>query len=292
MPYPYEVDVNRHHNRPFEGPRRDGRIDAARAMEEAGGRGMLKHVAIRFGDIESLLRMNQSVALPDLVSPLIFDPLSAALRVYSQQLVSLELLGCVDQTLFWPGEREVGIEPFWPRVKNLKATFHPAAPSGRWYFQGPKGVGRDSTGFAVGSGHYPPTERQEMDEEWDEDWGRYENTSPNMFRTKPIDEEVEGLLGAFARALDVMPVLEVAELVTYLDFAPDDDEDTDLSGLETRRIREMEVSSRDVVCRWGMKYIAGGVDSRLEWYVGGWGPSWGLEKVFCSVVPRERWVFL
>lgn len=52
-------------------------------------------------------------------------------------------------------------------MKKLKATFYPAAPSGRWYFQGPKAEGRHSTGFAVGSGHLPPMEQQEMDEEWD-----------------------------------------------------------------------------------------------------------------------------
>lgn len=113
MPYPYEADVNRHHSRPFEGPRRDGRIDAAKTTAEVGGRRVLKHVTILFGDIEALFRMDQSVALPDLVSPSTFDPLSTALRVYSQQLVSLELLGCVDQTLFWPGDGEDGTEPFW-----------------------------------------------------------------------------------------------------------------------------------------------------------------------------------
>lgn len=71
-----------------------------------------------------------------------------------------------------------------------------------------------------------------------------------MFRTRPIDEEVEGLLGTFARALDVMPVLEVAKLVTYLDLTPNNGEVIGLLGLEKRRVKDMEVSSRDVVCKW------------------------------------------
>ncbi|KAG4416703.1 hypothetical protein IFR04_010162 [Cadophora malorum] len=199
--------------------------------------------------------------------------------------------GVVDQTLFWLVEEEGESRPFWPRLRSLKVTFHSAAPSGRWYFQGQKGEGGSASGFQIADCHYPPMESQEGDDEWDEDSGRYENSSPNMFRTKPIDEEVEQLFGAFAKALDVMPVLECAELFTFLHFESSDEEKVNLLGMEGSRDPEMEISTWNVICRWGVRYVTGGANARLEWHVGRWRPSRKLEKLFCRVIPEEHWTY-
>ncbi|PVH74835.1 hypothetical protein DL98DRAFT_518992 [Cadophora sp. DSE1049] len=294
LQYPYEAEVNRHHSRVWEGPRRDGRVDAAEVMGRLGGgaRGALKNMVVRFGSVDAWLSLDQGIAMPDLCSPFTYDPLSAALRIYSQNLVTLEIQGVVDQTLFWPVQEDGGSIPFWPRLKSLKVTFHSGTPSGRWYFQGLQGQGMNSRGFKIEEKHYPPMEPHDGDEEWDDESGRYENSSPNMFRTKPIDEEVERLLGAFAKALDVMPVLESAELFTFLHFESGDEDNVKLLGQEGGRVPKMEISPWDIVCRWGVRYVAGGSNARLEWQVGRWRPSRDLEKLFCRVVPEKQWVYL
>lgn len=289
--YPYEAEVNRHHSRVWEGPRRDGRWDAARVMGDLGAGERLRNLVVRFGEVKAFVHLDQGVAMPDLCCSAGYDPLSKALRVYSGNLVTLEVQGVVDQTLFWPVEEEGESRPFWPRLRSLKVTFHSAAPSGRWYFQGQKGEGGSASGFQIADCHYPPMEPQEGDDEWDEDSGRYENSSPNMFRTKPIDEEVEQLFGAFAKALDVMPVLECAELFTFLHFESSDEEKVNLLGMEGSRDPEMEISTWNVICRWGVRYVTGGANARLEWHVGRWRPSRKLEILFCRVIPEEHWTY-
>ena len=291
--YPYEAEVNRHHSRVWEGTRRDGRWDAARVMGQLGAGKGLKSLVIRFGELKSFVHIDQRVAMPDLCCLAGYDLLSAALREYSWNLVTLEVQGVVDQTLFWPVDEEEGASrPFWPRLRSLKVMFHSVAPSGRWYFQGQNGEGRRTSGFQIADCHYPPMEPQEGDDEWDEDSGRYENSSPNMFRTMPIDEEVEKLFGAFAKALDVMPVLECAELFTFLHFESSDEEKVKVLGLERSRDPDMEKSTWEIICRWGVRYVTGGANVRLEWHVGRWRPSRELEKLFCRVNPKERWVYM
>ncbi|KAH7419634.1 hypothetical protein BKA64DRAFT_699660 [Cadophora sp. MPI-SDFR-AT-0126] len=292
MQYPYTAEVNRHHSRVWEGPRRDGRWDAAAMMVRLGVGVALKNLVIRFGTLGAMVQLDQGVALPDLVMSLTSDPLSAALRVYSQNLFTWEVLGVVDQTLFWPGEDEGGSMPFWPRLRILKVIFHSAAPSGRWYFEGPKGEGRTDEGFKIEDRHYPPVEKQEGDDEWDDQSGQYENTSPNMFRTKPIDGEVESLLGAFAKALDVMPVLESGELFTFLHFESSDESCVRSLGLERIRVPRMGILSWDIVCRWGLRFVAGEADARLEWHVGKWRPSRDLVRLLSRMVPEEQWIYM
>lgn len=65
-----------------------------------------------------------------------YDPFSASLRVFSQNLTSFVLDAYVDSTLFWPSSHETCSTPSWPSLKNLKVSFNSVAPSGAWYFTG------------------------------------------------------------------------------------------------------------------------------------------------------------
>ncbi|KAH9866827.1 hypothetical protein J1614_008520 [Plenodomus biglobosus] len=69
----------------------------------------------------------------------LYDPFSASLRIFSQNLTSLVLDGFVDSTLFWPSSLETSSMPSWPSLRKLTVFFNMAAPSGEWYFDGTPG---------------------------------------------------------------------------------------------------------------------------------------------------------
>jgi hypothetical protein len=69
----------------------------------------------------------------------LYDPFSASLRIFSQNLTSLVLDGFVDSTLFWPSSLETSSIPSWPNFRKLIVIFNMAAPSGKWYFNGTPG---------------------------------------------------------------------------------------------------------------------------------------------------------
>ncbi|KAL1794556.1 hypothetical protein ACET3X_006372 [Alternaria dauci] len=66
----------------------------------------------------------------------LFDPFSASLRVFSQNLTTFILDAYVDSTLFWPSIHESCAMLSWPALKKLKISFNTVAPSGTWYFVG------------------------------------------------------------------------------------------------------------------------------------------------------------
>ncbi|KAI9778755.1 MAG: hypothetical protein M1816_003908 [Peltula sp. TS41687] len=287
FPFPYEDAVIRHFTRPWEGPRRDSRRDFGKAMEThaAALPAKLKSAKLHFGNVDELGDdMDQSKPIPDLVKPLSYDSLSSALRVFSQHLTELDLRICADSSLFWPSSQEAhATPPSWPCLKRLRVEFHPASPSGVWYFQGPRGEGRQAVGYEVTEQHYPPVEENEADDEWDDVWsfegGRYENVAPDVFRTVPIDETIEPLLEAFAKALDSSRSLEEAELFTYLSWCPSEE-----------REREYPDPPLDEgKHRWGVRYLASGTSRRLEWQVGDWRPSNALLQLFHGVGRDQYW---
>ncbi|PZD24544.1 hypothetical protein A1F97_11121, partial [Pyrenophora tritici-repentis] len=69
----------------------------------------------------------------------LYDPFSASLRIFSQNLTSLILDGFVDSTLFWPSSHEISSIPSWPNLRKLIVLFNMAAPSSEWYFDGTPG---------------------------------------------------------------------------------------------------------------------------------------------------------
>lgn len=97
---------------------------------------------------------------------------------------------------------------------------------------------------------------------------------------------MELLLGGSAEALINMPLLEDADLFTYLSWDPND-----------RRKEEYPEYEKTIRFRWGVRYILGDTH-RLEWQVGKWRPSTELHQLFHDFVRsrqdgkplEERWI--
>jgi hypothetical protein len=79
---------------------------------------------------------HQEVTSSSLLQDTLFDPFSASLRVFSQNLTTFIPDAYVDTTLFWPSIHESRAMPSWPSLKKLKISFKPVAPCGTWYFVG------------------------------------------------------------------------------------------------------------------------------------------------------------
>jgi hypothetical protein len=130
---------------------------------------------------------------------LTYDPFSSAIRTFSQCLTTLTLSAHVDATLFWPSE-EIATPPSWPHLKSLDLTFDMVAPSGKWYFTGPQ-----------------PTDHPDDDPSRDIIGGVDEREySYRDFQKHPDPETFDPFLGAFARAVAHMPVLESFMLTSEL----------------------------------------------------------------------------
>lgn len=72
-------------------------------------------------------------------SGLTYDPFSAALRTFSQNLTALTLSAHFDSTLFWPSpDEENAVVPTWLHLKMLDVMFNMVTPCGDWYFTGPR----------------------------------------------------------------------------------------------------------------------------------------------------------
>jgi hypothetical protein len=112
----------------------------------------------------------------------LYDPFSASLRIFSENLTSLVLDGFVDSTMFWPSALETSSMPSWPNLRKLIVIFNMAAPSGEWYFDGTPG---------------------EIVEQY-RDHGDAKTLDP--------------FLTAFAKAVERMPVLEQFLLETQLGY--------------------------------------------------------------------------
>ena len=284
-PQAYKDAICAHFRRPWEGPWRDARHAFATTTmaDVAVLPARIRRAKLIFGRWQTgFPLLDQSKAFPNLVHPLAYDPFSAAMRVLSQRVIDLELQVCVDSGVFWPSANEIkedAVLPTWPELSTLKVTFHPMLPSGAWYFQGPGGQGRNATGFQINAEHYPPVSENEVDKEqdkiWEDEWGRYEDMRLNEFRIAPIDEHIEPLLEAFAKALGRMPVLKEAELCTLLSWDPSEE-------LEEAY---PDLGFTDDGFRWGVKCQAD--VPRIEWQVGDWRPSEGVRDLLRKSLGRN-----
>ncbi|KAK2880122.1 hypothetical protein FQN49_000536 [Arthroderma sp. PD_2] len=126
-PIAYDHATTRHFTHPPEGPLRDTRHDFARAVTAAllkpPGQGLpasLKELKLWFWGLRQDWEraIDQSIELPDLTQPYLYDPLSSAIRSLSQRLIFLDLRLLADSTLFWPCAAEDAPPPFWPRLKT------------------------------------------------------------------------------------------------------------------------------------------------------------------------------
>ena len=131
---------------------------------------------------------------------LTYDPFSAALRTFSQNLTALTLSAHFDSTLFWPSpDEENTVVPTWPHLKLLDVTFNMVTPCGDWYFTGPRPA--DHEHDDVERGIIGDSEREYS----------YWN-----YRVHPDPETFDPFLAAFAKAVAKMPVLEYFMLESEL----------------------------------------------------------------------------
>ncbi|KAI5917170.1 hypothetical protein F4810DRAFT_697618 [Camillea tinctor] len=294
FPRNYDDAVIRHFTHPWEGPWRDSRHGLGAAIEEqlANLPARLQRVTLRFGDGDDGECMDQARAIPDLTSPRCYDPLSAGIRMLSENITNLDLQICADSTLFWPSPDEKKRDvPSWPHLKQLRVRFHIISPSGDWYFQGPRGEGQEPSKFAVTHEHYPPLTENETDEHWDEIWefegGREENIAPDIFRIVPNDAVIEPFLEAFAKAVGNMGVIEEAELCTSLVWYPSDER-------QERDYADRPKGDLFGGTRWGLKYSTYKGCRSLEWQTGDWRPNERLHRLFRASCGgsdlEERWI--
>lgn len=284
---------------PWIGPMRDSRIEFARAVGEA----LAKSAAQRMPDLECLelhfwkhparcLSIEETAPVADMLGPLLYDPLSTAIRLISVKLVHLDLRVIADSTLFWPHKSERGAVPAWPHLKTLAVEFHPATPRGTWYFCGRMEEGRaGEKGYAITQLDYPPTgvggkyweyvpdnpvkERSETESESD------------IYRTNPIDEVMEPLLEAFGRALGCMPALQNAEL--HARIYRQSDEGLHMENGGEGEECQMENGEREGFHRalspykWGVQLSRNGFKQHLAWRTDYWRPSDNVVDVFHTV---------
>lgn len=185
-----------------------------------------------------------------------------------------------DAALFWPAageEEEEEAAPAWPRLRALRVELHPALADGSWLFCGPRGEGAGGAGFVVGAEHYPPLGPSAADAEVDAAFAEEgglpsEEGEPCCFRVVPVRERVEGVLGAFARAVARMPVVARAEVCAWLAWAPGEE------------MAEEYDEDEESLHRWGVEYKRGeSGNGMVEWQVGNWRPSEELLELFGSV---------
>jgi hypothetical protein len=117
-------------------------------------------------------------------SHLFHDPLSAALRTFSQDLSSLSVTTSLDSTIFWPSLHESNYTtPHWPFLKDLNVNLSLVSPTGSWYFTGPDPNADDYDSSGEDSGYW-------------------------QFRGDADPVTFTPFIEAFAKAVGNMPILE------------------------------------------------------------------------------------
>ncbi|KAF2706353.1 hypothetical protein K504DRAFT_459648 [Pleomassaria siparia CBS 279.74] len=287
----------------WAGPRRDSRQDFCKALHTMPS---LRHVQLDFlWPIDTVDNIDQRLALPDLVAPAIYDTFSTSLRLLSQNLRTMSLRVCADETLFWPNDDNSNA-PFWPNMESLNIMFHMSKPSGAWYFRGLPGVGSND-GFHVTDHHYPPYAPTDQDyaDDYDDanvymDW---DDTAASFswcqFRVEPNEDMLVPFLTAFAKAAARMPSLKEFALWSPLRLGRWEKlagyENFDAS-LVYKHVKEDD----DLDLAWGIAYTVPGEQDfttfrrgdyspsrRLWWRVGKWRPNSALHDLFQNI-GREK----
>ncbi|KAL2140862.1 hypothetical protein VTI28DRAFT_3189 [Corynascus sepedonium] len=91
-------------------------------------------------------------------------PVSLGLRELGSRLEEFDARALITPHLFLPDggddAKASDISLLWSRMRHLTVEFDPCAPTGRWYFSGPRGEDPCPTGFAVKKEkHYPPGQK-------------------------------------------------------------------------------------------------------------------------------------
>ena len=129
-----------------------------------------------------------------------YDPFSAGLRTFSQNLTSLTLSAHLDSTFFWPSANDTkAVTPIWPFLQTLDVTFNMVTPSGQWYFTGQRPAYHDRD---------DPVRGNIGDSSGDSNYTNY--------REHGDPATISQLLAALAKAVQMMPVLEHFMLTSEL----------------------------------------------------------------------------
>ncbi|KAK3985447.1 hypothetical protein QBC44DRAFT_404631 [Cladorrhinum sp. PSN332] len=222
------------------------------------------------------------------------DPVSLGLRSLGSLLEELDIRALITPDLFPCGSSQTNL---WSKMRHLKVEFYPCAPDGRWYFCGPRGEDPYPTGFNITEEeHYPPAQEhyKELHELlWDE---MEENDTGDVledvhctdtFRILPIADRINPLLLTFALSiqLDKMPLLQDAELFTWLRWYPSEARAKEYEGSDDAPSSNGDGS----MVRWGVKYDGpregGDRKGTLTWQVGrNWKPSPEVIEAFRELV--------
>lgn len=292
VPLAYEHRPLRHYSRPWEGPWRDARHEFGRAVREFEAQlpESLSRARLWFWNPRVLHdKDDQSIPMPNLVRPEDADPVSLGVRTLASRLEELDLRAFLTPDLF----RSPVV---WPRMKRLRVEFHPWCPDGTWYFVGPRTDDEErqeenceckgEDGFEITEEHYPPIGPNELDDEMDEEYDEAadeEEYLSKMFRTEPLTRKIEPLLLAFSKALKGMPVLEKAELFTYLAWQ--------VTKERMGPFKDADEPPNCAIYRWGVSYIPGtrtdGAKGQITWQVGAWRPQEHVLRSFEALGGEE-----
>ncbi|OAL00346.1 hypothetical protein IQ06DRAFT_369700 [Phaeosphaeriaceae sp. SRC1lsM3a] len=276
----------------YNGLRRDARHDFGRAMAEWTAPCTLKRVNLDFlcrGSMLSADNINHWHSQPDLVSPAIMDPFSKSLHVLSYHLREMTIRAQIDESFFWPQDDTT---PTWPHLERLFIMFHMVAPSGSWYFEGPRGEGRDLCGHELDQDSYPSD-----DEDWcsSDDYDRsFENHSMCLFRVSPNLKVLRPFLQGFANAAANMPKLKQTILWSPLRWEPSGDDEHDGSLFDYFQGPD---DAYMTPFAWGVAYCIPGEEPMLKidkswpkcnirhlwWEVGSWRPDSSLAEAFRKI---------
>lgn len=166
-------------------------------------------------------------AQPDLVAPAIQDPLSLSLHQLSHSLRRMRFHVVADGSLFWPKD---GCGKDWPCLESLVVMFHMVSASGRYYLEGPRGAGRDMSGYEITSASYPPLGTCIYDEVLiglDLEFYGEEYSLNDQRRIVPNNAVLRPFLAAFAKATARMTSLKEAALWCPLIWRPNIEHDSD-----------------------------------------------------------------
>ncbi|KAH6838501.1 hypothetical protein B0I37DRAFT_387044 [Chaetomium sp. MPI-CAGE-AT-0009] len=310
--------------RVWEGPWRDSRVEFARGVRYLLPvmPSSLTKARLWFWNVKWGNEMDQADQMPNLVTGASstasefegMDPVSLGLRELGSRLEELDVRALITPDLFPSGggdsAKASDASSLWPRMRHLTVEFHPCAPTGSWYFSGPRGEDPYPAGFSITKEeHYPPG-REDIEEthalwsrdeeEW-EDLGKDENIfyprRPDMFRIRPIDERINPLLLAFASSLQrqIMPSLQDAELFTWLTWLPSDERRTEHEGsIDVPPASSVSPSVGDdyqVTFRWGVRYEApkGDEKGKVTWQVGdNWRPGNEIIRAFEDLLGEDK----
>ena len=289
----YEQEAAQYLTQDWAGPRRDTRQDFAKALSSVRLPDTLRQVRLDFlYDLDQSTDIDHLTAQPDLIGPTINDPFSTSLHHLSHHLRRIHLRVVADETLFWPKH---GCNSPWPNLESLLVAFHMVSPSGRWYFNGPNGEGRDTRAYKITDAAYPPLETtsydEEMDDEISEEGDRRSCDINTRIRIVPNDSTLRPFLAAFAKAASEMRALREAVLWCPLTWDPKDEDD---SGISSEWLPEDNLDMRKLA--WGVHYqgvneldstrLGGHRPTKaplLWWKVGKWRPDHELHELFLQI---------